>query len=374
MPDITIVDLALFVIFLLVLALPFTVKIVEHNLEVFLFVMGALAVTVTGKWDMHLVLEAIQEPVLKGIVPAVLIAGLLFHYGKGLFQRAVNGLLAVIPVSVVVFSVVVVLGLISSVITAIIASLLLVEIIALMPLERKAKVNLAIIACFAIGLGAVLTPLGEPLSTIAVTKLQGPPYFATFWYLFDQLAILIVPGVIACGVLGVALVGNKAPVTAAGTHLAAHSAVEVVADNVHGEEPGGVREVLVRTVKVYAFVAALFLLGAGMEVIITKYFIQVPPAVLFWVNMVSAILDNATLTAAEIGPSLSQIQINAALMGLLISGGMLIPGNIPNIISAGKMGITSAEWARLGVPFGLVMNAVYFVVVFVLGFSPRVGL
>ncbi len=29
---------------------------------------------------------------------------------------------------------------------------------------------------------------------------------------------------------------------------------------------------------------------------------------------------------------------------------MLIPGNIPNIISAGKLGITSKEWARLGVP------------------------
>ncbi len=56
--------------------------------------------------------------------------------------------------------------------------------------------------------------------------------------------------------------------------------------------------------------------------------------------------------------------------GLLISGGMLIPGNIPNIISAGKLGITSSEWAKLGVPFGLVLNAIYFVVVFVLNINP----
>ena len=48
--------------------------------------------------------------------------------------------------------------------------------------------------------------------------------------------------------------------------------------------------------------------------------------------MVSAILDNATLAAAEIGPALTESQIKSALMGLLISGGMLIPGNIPNII------------------------------------------
>lgn len=60
-------------------------------------------------------------------------------------------------------------------------------------------------------------------------------------------------------------------------------------------------------------------------------------------NMVSLILDNAALAFAEIGPSLHILQIKAALLGLLISGGMLIPGNIPNIISAGKLKIRSSE-------------------------------
>jgi predicted cation transporter len=40
---------------------------------------------------------------------------------------------------------------------------------------------------------------------------------------------------------------------------------------------------------------------------------------------------------------------------------MLIPGNIPNIISGNKLGITSKEWARLGVPLGLVLMALFFV-------------
>jgi len=71
---------------------------------------------------------------------------------------------------------------------------------------------------------------------------------------------------------------------------------------------------------------------------------------------------------------MSQLQINGALYGLLISGGMLIPGNIPNIISAGKLGITSAEWARLGVPLGLALNIVCFVIVFVLGINPALGI
>ncbi|WP_155401307.1 DUF1646 family protein, partial [Methanosarcina mazei] len=111
----------------------------------------------------------------------------------------------------------------------------------------------------------------------------------------------------------------------------------------------------------------LVLLGEGFKPLILEYFIQIPSGILYWVNMVSAILDNATLCAAEIGPALSEIQIRSILMGLLIAGGMLIPGNIPNIISAGKLGITSKEWARLGVPLGLVAMAIYFVVIFVLG-------
>jgi predicted cation transporter len=57
---------------------------------------------------------------------------------------------------------------------------------------------------------------------------------------------------------------------------------------------------------------------------------------------------------------MSLIQIKSALIGLLIAGGMLIPGNIPNIICAGKLRIKSSEWAKFGVPLGLVVMMVYF--------------
>jgi predicted cation transporter len=42
-------------------------------------------------------------------------------------------------------------------------------------------------------------------------------------------------------------------------------------------------------------------------------------------------------------------------LGLLISGGILIPGNIPNIIAAHALHIKSTEGAKLGVPLGLVI-------------------
>jgi predicted cation transporter len=47
---------------------------------------------------------------------------------------------------------------------------------------------------------------------------------------------------------------------------------------------------------------------------------------------------------------------------------MLIPGNIPNIISAQKLNISSKEWAKLGVPLGLVVMMVYYVWVFYIPF------
>ena len=77
--------------------------------------------------------------------------------------------------------------------------------------------------------------------------------------------------------------------------------------------------------------------------------------------MISAVLDNATM-AAELSPRCEQVQ--AILMGLLISGGMLI-GNIPNIITAGKLKINSKEWAKLRC-VGAVGDGNYFAILIIL--------
>ncbi len=109
---------------------------------------------------------------------------------------------------------------------------------------------------------------------------------------------------------------------------------------------------------------ALTFLGEGFKPLIDAYVLNLDYRLLYWINTVSAILDNATLTAAEISPAMSVMQIEAILMGLLIAGGMLIPGNIPNIVSASKLRITSTEWAKIGVPFGAVIMLIFFVILF----------
>jgi len=55
-------------------------------------------------------------------------------------------------------------------------------------------------------------------------------------------------------------------------------------------------------------------------------------------------------------------QIISIVMGLLIAGGMLIPGNIPNIVSSCRLKIGMREWALIGIPIGLITMVVYFLV------------
>ncbi len=331
----------LLLIFVVVLIGPFLNRKIEANLEAFLFAMGAISATFSDAWSAEVVREGLLAPI--NITLAVLGAGVLFHYLRRYIDRAMRRVLVTVPLAAIVCGGVILLGLVSSVISAIIAALLLVEFITVLPLHRRAEVNLTIIACFAIGLGAALTPLGEPLSTIVVSKLGGAPYHAKFYYLFHLLADCVIPAVVLLGIAGIFLVQEAA----------ADAAATLAAE----EEEEKLGEVFVRAGKVYIFVMALIFLGAGFKPLIDTYLLKLPSQILFWVNMISAILDNATLAAAEIGPALSEAQIKSALLGLLISGGMLIPGNIPNIIAAHSLRIKSTEWARLGVPLGLAMMA-----------------
>jgi predicted cation transporter len=59
------------------------------------------------------------------------------------------------------------------------------------------------------------------------------------------------------------------------------------------------KEIIIRAAKIYLFVMALTFLGHGFEPLITEYVIGLSPELLYWINMISAILDNATLAAAE---------------------------------------------------------------------------
>jgi predicted cation transporter len=322
----------------LVLVGPFLSKRVEKQLEAFLFVMGCLAVTISWLWSWHLVKEALVEPIK--ITLAVLIAGVIFRFIRPKVGAWAHSFAGWFGYSALFFVIVVGLGLLSSVITAVIAALILAEVISALRLPRALEVRLVIIACFSIGLGAVLTPIGEPLSTIAVSKLRGEPYRADFFFLMKLLGKWVIPLVILLGILP-AFLPTK------------HKTDE--GPSLKEDRPEETKDMFIRAGKVYLFVLALVFLGTGLTPVVDKYIVHIPSAAIYWVNTTSAILDNATLTAAEISPAMPIDTIKDALMGLLIAGGMLIPGNIPNIICASKLSIKSKEWAAFGIPLGMVI-------------------
>ncbi|MDD1695494.1 MAG: DUF1646 domain-containing protein, partial [Methanoregula sp.] len=172
MEQLIIVNILLVIIFILVLVLPFKIKKVEENLEVFLFICGIAALTIssfavidgeTFGWTPEIVVEALTAPVMIttiagipiGIVQIVLVVGLIIYFAHAQIQSGIQILVNRVPLYILIFFLISFLGLISSIISAILAAIILVEIVCALPLGRQEKIGVTVISCFSIGLGAV---------------------------------------------------------------------------------------------------------------------------------------------------------------------------------------------------------------------------
>jgi predicted cation transporter len=330
------------------LVLPFSVKKIEEELELFLLIMGITSVTISGVWSKDLMIEALKEPLL--ISATVLVMGFLLKFFRKDIIKLTKNIFKKTKPEIFIFFVVFILGMISSFITAIVAGILLSEIITIMKFNRDYEIRLTVLACLSIGLGAALTPVGEPLSTIVVSKLKAPPHNADFFYMFKEFAVWIIPGVFIVSIIS-AIGASK------------QRSVELTLSE---DASDTYKDYAVRAAKVYMFVAALVLLGAGINPLMSEFITKLKPEILYWINIISATLDNATLAASEIVPALSERQITFIIMGLLTSGIFLIPGNIPNIICASKLNIKSKEWAKYGIAYGTPVMIIYFIFLYFL--------
>jgi predicted cation transporter len=330
-------DAALLIIFVTVLMGPLLFKSIERNLDLFFFFAGILAALVSGQLGWRLVQEAATAPI--ALATAVLIFDAILIAMHKTLDRWFDILIRRISARWICFGLIVVVGLLAGLITAVVAALVFVELIELLRLGRPSEIAFTVLACFAIVLGSALTPAGGPLSALAVANLH-----ADFWYLARMLWPMV-----GAAILIVATLSFAVPLERDGGPIVNLS-------------DRGWRVVVMRALKVYIFVAGLVGLAAAMRLMVDRYIRDLPVATLFWLNSISAVVDNAALTAAEIGPSLTHPQQRAILMGLLISGGMLIPGNIPNIVVANRLGIGSREWARVGLIVGPFLMLLCFLV------------
>src|SRR5690349_6199169 len=122
---------------LAVLLCPVLVKPIEQNLEIFFLGAGAVASAATGQWGRNLLHAAVTEPIPLTI--AVLVFGIVAHLLRPVLDRTVARLVESVAPRWIYFTLIILLGLFSSVITAVIAALILVETIAVLKLDRHSE-------------------------------------------------------------------------------------------------------------------------------------------------------------------------------------------------------------------------------------------
>src|SRR5262245_63715717 len=120
------------IIFSAVLLGPFLNKWIESNLEIFLFVMGAVSATLSNAWTSEVIHEGFVAPI--NITLAVLVAGVLFHYTRRFVDRGMRRVLITVPLLAIGCFRVVSVGLISIVVSASVAGLMYVVFIIRLPL------------------------------------------------------------------------------------------------------------------------------------------------------------------------------------------------------------------------------------------------
>ena len=326
---------------------PLASRWVESHLEIFLLMVGAAAVTISGGWIVDFIYETLQYPVNVAFI--VLVVSVIFNnYSRYIFRVLFAFFRKLEPqysFALLVF----LLGITSSLVSVTVAALVLAEVLKVVNLERLSTVRITVFACYAIGLGAVLTPLAEPLGLIINNALTGAPHFADFFFLMRHFFVWIAPAILL--------------LSAAAGYSARHAGTTMQMHIREDKETYG--SMLRRTWHIYMFVAALNLISAGLRPLAQSTITHLGGKVLFLANAVSVIIDNATLAAIEIVPTISMNDLIYMVIGLAAFGSMLVQGNLPNIVAAEKLGIKSREWASVAVPTGLVLMGAYFIILWI---------
>jgi predicted cation transporter len=331
----------------LLLAGPILSHLVEEQIELFFLAIGLLAMTLAGTWRWEVAGHAAELPL--GITLTVVVADIVFGRVRGLMDRALGWIQARVARRWLCGGAVFAIALLSAMLTAIVAALMLAELVELMRLGPRARVRVTVAGCFAIGLGSSLTPLGGPLSTLAASGLG-----MGFGGLFSMLAPYVLPGMLACAIVaGIFATGDDS----ANANAAALTLV-LIRESVF--------RALIRGLKVYAFIAGLVLVGEAFAPLAGRYVPMLSRSALYWVNTISAAMDNATLVALEIH-AMDPARAREAIIALLVAGGMLIPGNVPNIVAASALRIGAGGWAKIGIPMGLALLGIYFALLQVAG-------
>jgi len=177
-------NLLLGVVALCLLVMPLTLRWVEGHLELFLLAVGGVAVTISNGWSGELVRDTLSSPVYVSFI--VVVVSIIFNnYSRYIF-RVLFAFFRAFEPRYSFALLILILGMSSSLLSVTVSALLLAEVLKVVSLERKTMIQITVFACYAIALGAVLTPLAEPMGLVISNALAGAPHHADFFFLFRQ--------------------------------------------------------------------------------------------------------------------------------------------------------------------------------------------
>jgi predicted cation transporter len=330
--------LSLSLLLLLVLLLPFKLRFVEERLELFLLLSGLVALWLGGAWDWTFLQSSFSKPL--PLCGSLWIFGLLFEALQSPLDRVLERLQKRFDLAPLLACLSLFLSLLSILASAVLAALLLAQILRRLRLDESSRSRTAVLSCFGIGAASALSPLGGPLGAISLLRLGGSDPFFLFRVFGPYLLVLLFIFFLA-------------------QLLAKPRKEELRLGAVEAKE--NPPRLLFRVFKIYIFVLGLLYFGQGLNPLAQAYVNAAPAWLLYWINLLSALLDNASLAAAEFSAGMDSEKLRYAFMGLLVAGGILIPGNLPNIVVASELKIRPKEWAKSGLLYGLPLLLLFFI-------------
>lgn len=312
---------------------PLLSRRVEERYPLFLLGLGVLAAALSRGLNEAVLVEALLRPLQ--LCLALLAGALLFSFGHGpLAWAAATVSRRLGPRAATVVSVLAAAAL-APFFTGAVAALFLVELLKAVPMGGQRRREVAVIGVSAVGLTAGLSATGSPAAAVVLANLSNAPAAnVTSWYLFDLVGPWVLAGALGLAAAAAAFAGD-------GSDAEAPS-----------EDPLALWTILVLSGRLFASLAGLILLGAGVLPALEGMLRGFPPGGLYWLNAVSAVLDNAALAAVEFEPGMLQNQIRFAYCGILAADPFFVIAGAPNMIAADRLRITAGQWASVGIPVG----------------------
>lgn len=223
-----------------------------------------------------------------------------------------------------------------------------------------------VIYAAALGLSALLTTIGEPLSLFIAHALGDGTA-----YLLKTFAGVYVINILCLAGAAWMLAKSAKPlpesteermrkdVRRAERSLAHRTNHQEVKEALHTVEEfeqeshdlsHTLDQILHSTTKLYFFVLGLLFFGEAAKPVAVRMFSNLPPLAAFFGNAVSAVADNALLGLLEIQQGMPQSLVFVLGISLALWGVGLVPGNVCNVVLKEKLHISFRRWAMTGIP------------------------